>query len=109
MREALANNQFEKFAQLSIYTSNKPNSLTNAFSACMQLSAIPDSDKFIKRLHLYRVEDFNDLLPLIAKGKKSSETDAVEEQIKQVFGTDVGKGDDGSTVKAVKGNAVSAR
>jgi virulence-associated protein VapD len=103
VREALAQNKFEQFAQLSIYTSSQPNTLTNAFGACQALSAIPDTDKFIKRLHLFRVEDFNDLLPLIAKGKRSSDTDATEEKIREVFGADTGKGTDGAASR--KGGA----
>ncbi|WP_085719975.1 hypothetical protein [Pseudomonas sp. B22(2017)] len=84
LRGCLASNNFEKMKQLSIYTSERPNSLTDAFQASVQLKALPDSDKFIKRLHLFRIEDFNDLLPLVA-GRPSFETDPIEQEIEEVF------------------------
>ncbi len=88
VRECLTKNRFEKMKQLSIYTSDKANSISDAFAACMALQKVIDADKFIKRLHLFRVEDFNDLLPLVANGKPSVEKDVVEEQIEEVFGAD---------------------
>jgi virulence-associated protein VapD len=88
VRECLTNNHFEKMKQLSIYTSGEANSISDAFAACMALQKVTDADKFIKRLHLFRVEDFNDLLPLVASGKFSAERDVVEEQIEEVYGSE---------------------
>jgi virulence-associated protein VapD len=85
IRSCLATNKFDKFKQLSIYTSAKSNSLTDAFQVCIDLKKIADTDKFIKRFHLFRIEDFNDLLPLVSAGHKSDEKDPVEEEIEEVF------------------------
>lgn len=72
--------------QRSIYTCRRENSLTDAFNACIALKKIPNADKFIKRLHLFRVEDLNDLLPLVA-GRESagsdSESELTEEEIEE--------------------------
>lgn len=84
VRGCLADNNFEQFKQLSIYTSDKPNTLTNAFQVCVALQNVTDADQYIKRLHLFRIEDFNDLLPLVA-GKESSGKDEIEEEIEEVF------------------------
>lgn len=110
VRKCLSDNQFEKFAQLSIYTSNEPNTLANAFGVCNALGAMGDADKYIKRLHLFRVEDMNDLLPLVAKGKKSSAKDVIEEEIEEVFGADGGTGSETAAVsKNGGGKVVAAR
>lgn len=66
IRERLAANHFETFQQLSIYTSEGENSLTHAFAACQALRQLDGSDKYIKRLHLFRIDDLNDLLPVVA-------------------------------------------
>lgn len=84
VRECLTANRFEKFQQLSIYTSSEANTITNAFKACQALKLLPDSNSFIKRLHLFRVEDQSDLLPLVA-GRDSADRDATQEIIDQVF------------------------
>ena len=84
VRACLSNNGFEKFKQLSIYTSDKENTLTNAFKACQALKQLPNAAAYIKRLHLFRVEDFNDLLPLVSD-KPSAGRDIVEEIIDEVF------------------------
>ena len=84
VRRCLTDNGFERFKQLSIYTSDKENTLTHAFQACQALRQLDDSDKFIKRLHLFRVEDFNDLLPLVAD-KESAGRDTIEDVIDEVF------------------------
>lgn len=86
LRNCLACNNFEKMKQLSIYTSASPNSLTDAFQASVQIKALTDSDKFIKRLHLFRIEDFNDLLPLVA-GRASYDVDPIEQEIAEAFST----------------------
>lgn len=86
IRTCLQNNHFEKLKQWSIYTSEKPNSLTDAFAVCVALKTVTDADKFVKRLHLFRIEDFNDLLPLVANGKTSDETDEIEQEINETFG-----------------------
>lgn len=84
LRGCLASNNFEKMKQLSIYTSERINSITDAFQASVAIKALADSDKFIKRLHLFRIEDFNDLLPLVA-GRPSHDVDAIEQEIEEVF------------------------
>lgn len=55
VRQCLTCNRFEKMQQLSIYASDKPNSLQDAFAACLALRQVQDADKFIKRLHLFRL------------------------------------------------------
>jgi virulence-associated protein VapD len=84
VRDCLTKNNFESFKQLSIYTSDKENTLTNAFKACQALASIPNSATYVKRLHLFRLEDNNDLLPLVS-GKSSAGRDAVEDRIDEVF------------------------
>jgi virulence-associated protein VapD len=84
IRKCLADNNFAKMKQLNIYTSEKPNSLTDAINVCIALKAVPDSDKFIKRLHLFRIEDFNDLLPSVAGRESGEEIDEVEQEISEL-------------------------
>lgn len=109
VRDCLTKNNFEKMKQLSIYTSNKPNSISDAFAACMALQKVKDADKFIKRLHLFRIEDFNDLLPLVSNGKASAEKDAIEEEIEQVFGKEEGKAKDAAVVTKGKDGVVKEK
>lgn len=87
IRGCLASHNFERMKQWSLYTSEKANSLTDAFAVCMDLQQVPDANRFVKRLHLLRVEDFNDLLPLIT-GAPSAEEDAIEREIEEEFGAD---------------------
>lgn len=88
VRKCLQDNHFEKMNQLSIYTCDKDNSIADAFFVVTALQQIPDTDKFIKRLNLFRVEDFNDLLPLVAQGKSSAADDKIEIEIEEVFGSE---------------------
>ena len=88
IRKTLQDNHFEKLKQWSIYTSGKPNSLTDAFAVCVAMKGVNDADKFVKRLHLFRIEDFNDLLPLVAAGKTSDEGDEIEQEINETFGAE---------------------
>lgn len=88
VRKCLTDNNFAKMKQLSIYTSATGNSISDAFAAVNALKRVSDANKFIKRLHLFRVEDFNDLLPLVVCGKTSAERDMTEEQIDEVFGAE---------------------
>lgn len=97
VRDALKQNGFEKFSQYSLYTSHGENTLTNAFQACNALSRFSDR-KFIKRLQLFRVEDLNDLLPLVNSGKESSSVDPIEEAIQLTFPE---VADEDSSVRAV--------
>ena len=85
VRKTLQDNHFEKLKQWSIYTSSQENSLTDAFEVALALKTVVDADKFVKRLHLFRIEDFNDLLPLIVPGKTSDDGDAIEQEINEVF------------------------
>jgi virulence-associated protein VapD len=85
IRQCLQSNQFEKQTQWSIYSSAKDNSLTNAFQACVAMQRVVDADKYIKRLHLFRIEDLNDLLPLVVSGKTSAGRDPIEEEIDAVY------------------------
>ena len=88
IRNCLKANNFEKLKQLSIYTSNKDNSIADAFAVCVALKQVSDADKFVKKLHLFRVEDFNDLLPLVANGKTSDESDEIAQEIEETFGAE---------------------
>jgi virulence-associated protein VapD len=85
VRKTLQDNHFEKLKQWSIYTSNQENSLTDAFGVALALKTVKDADKFVKRLHLFRIEDFNDLMPLIVPGKTSDDGDVIEQEINEVF------------------------
>ena len=85
IRSCLASNHFEKFQQLSVYTSESPNSITDAIMACRAISALPNKN-YVKRLNLFRMEDLNDLLPIIGVSSTSPEKDNIEEEIEQVFG-----------------------
>ncbi len=86
IRKTLQDNRFEKLKQWSVYTSEQQNSLTDAFAVCIAMKDVPDADKFVKRLHLFRIEDFNDLLPLVATGKTSDDIDDIEQEINETFG-----------------------
>ncbi len=88
IRKCLKDNNFEKMKQLSIYTCSKENSIADAFKVITALKGVSDADRFIKRLNMFRVEDFNDLLPLISFEKKSSEDDEIEARIEEVFQED---------------------
>lgn len=88
IRKCLQDNHFEKMKQWSIYSSAEGNSLTDAFQVCVAMKLTTDADKYVKRLHLFRIEDLNDLLPLVVPGGKSAEKDVVEEEIETVFGGD---------------------
>jgi len=85
VRRCLQDHNFERMKQLSIYTCTKENSIADAFLVVTNLKQVDDADKFIKRLNLFRVEDFNDLLPLVAKDKASSEEDEIEQEIEDVY------------------------
>jgi virulence-associated protein VapD len=85
VRKTLQDNRFEKLKQWSIYTSSQENSLADAFGVALALKSVVDADKFVKRLHLFQIEDFNDLLPLIVPGKTSDDGDAIEQEIDEVF------------------------
>lgn len=85
VRKTLQDNHFERLKQWSIYTSSQDNSLTDAFAVALALKSVADADKFVKRLHLFRIEDFNDLLPLIVPGKTSDDVDTIEQEINEVF------------------------
>lgn len=88
IRKCLQDNNFESMKQLSIYTCQKVNSITDAFRVVTDMKAVTDADKYIKRLNLFRVEDFNDLLPLIETKRAASDVDEIEEEIEEVFGED---------------------
>lgn len=88
IRKTLKDNAFEKMKQLSIYTSEKQNSIADAFAVCVAMKSVKDADQFVKRLHLFRIEDFNDLLPLVANGKTSDERDDIEQEIEETFGAE---------------------
>jgi virulence-associated protein VapD len=88
IRKTLLDNRFEKLKQWSIYTSDESNSLTDAFAVCVAMKGVPDADKFVRRLHLFRIEDFNDLLPLVAGGKTSDTADEIEREIDEAFGVE---------------------
>ncbi len=85
VRSCLAQHNFEKQKQLSIYTSKTDNSIADAFQVCVTLKTITDTNKFVKRFHLFRIEDFNDLLPLVADGRTSAEKDVIEEEIEELY------------------------
>ena len=87
IRGCLSAHNFEKMKQWSIYTSDKANSIADAFAVCMDIQRVTDANRFVKRLHLFRVEDFNDLLPLVT-GRQSPEEDAIEQEIEEEFGSD---------------------
>ena len=49
------------------------------------LKAMPDA-KYINRLHLFKVEDFNDLRPLLPPLEAGDEQDEIELKINNIFG-----------------------
>jgi len=65
VRECLTRHGFA-FKQFSVYTNMEPDAITQAFKACQALKQVKWADKYMKRLHLFRIEDSNDLLPLVA-------------------------------------------
>lgn len=79
--------RFRRFRQLSIYGSEEEieNPLFKAIQIIDCLKAMPDA-KYINRLHLFKVEDFNDLRPLLPPLEAGDEQDEIELKINNIFG-----------------------
>lgn len=77
----LATRGFERVERLGLHASAQLEALSDAYLACADLSAIDGAKKFISKLNLFRVNDVNDLLPVLLAGKVSSDNDQVREQI----------------------------
>lgn len=84
VRNRLAHNNYSQLRQLNIYTGEGKDPLADAFQLCTEMRGVPNADRFIHRLHLFRIQDFTDLLPLVA-GKASSGKDPILEEIEAVF------------------------
>jgi virulence-associated protein VapD len=83
-RKCLAHNNFSQVKQLNIFVGEGKNPLSDAFQLCIELRSIANAERFIHRLHLFRVEDFNDLMPLVT-GRPSSGKDPIIEEIDAIF------------------------
>lgn len=84
LKRILAKHGFKKFSQLSLYMSEPVDGvIALAISVIDDLRAMKDN-QFINRLHVFKVEDFSDLRPVISRGA-SSQKDTIEEKIEEVF------------------------
>jgi hypothetical protein len=72
---------FERLERLGVHASAKPEAISDAYLACADLSAIEGSENFISKLNLFRVNDSNDLLPVLFAGKVSTVNNRMREQI----------------------------
>lgn len=103
----LAAHGFERLGRLGVHASAKSEAISDAYLACADLSAIDGSEKFISKLNLFRVNDLNDLLPVLFVGKVSTGNDRMREQIDSEYSRNVEGPDSGdgitmaSTVAAV--------
>ena len=80
-----AERHFAKLERLGLHASDRDDALSDAYLTCLDLSAIADSDKFIRRLHLFRISDATDLLHVLSAGKASSSGDPVREEIAERY------------------------
>jgi hypothetical protein len=71
---------FVKLDSASFHVSDRNDALSNAYAACLALTAIADSDRFISKLNLLRVSELTDLLPFVrcAKSSTSRQTDGMK-------------------------------
>lgn len=60
---------FAKLEGAGLHASDRNDALSNAYSACLALTAIADSERFISRLSLFRVNDLTNLLPFLHSAK----------------------------------------
>jgi hypothetical protein len=84
VEECFAEHCFAKINGASFLMSDRNDALSNAHSACLALTVIADSDKFISRLNLFRVNDLTVLLPFLRCAKSSTSS--------QADGTNIGNG-----------------
>src|SRR5437870_5230750 len=68
----LAEHGFTKLDGVSLHASDRNDALSNAYSACLALTAIAGSERFISRLKLFRINDLTDLLPFLTCAKSST-------------------------------------
>jgi hypothetical protein len=62
---------FAKLDGASLHASDRNDALSSAYSACLALAAVADSERFISRLNLFRINDLTDLLPFLHSAKSS--------------------------------------
>jgi hypothetical protein len=62
---------FTKLEGASFHASDRNAAISNAYSACLALTAIVDAEKFISRLNLFRINDLTDLLPFLHSANSS--------------------------------------
>jgi len=84
IKKTLVHNNFAQLKQLNIYVGEGKNPLSDAFQLCAELKSVLNAVRFIHRLHLFRIEDLNDLLPMVSC-KASSGKDPILEEIEAVF------------------------
>jgi len=63
---------FAKLDGGDLHASDRNDAISNAYSACLALTAIVGSERFISRLKLYRINDLTDLLPFLRSAKSST-------------------------------------
>lgn len=87
VKDCLHQHGFGRFNQFSIYGSEEEidNPLFKAIQIIDCLKAMPDA-KYINRLHLFKVEDFNDLRTLLPPLQANAEQDEIELKIDDIFG-----------------------
>jgi hypothetical protein len=62
---------FAKLDGASLHASDRNDAISNAYSACLALTAIVGAERFISRLNLFRVNDLTDLLPFLHSASSS--------------------------------------
>ena len=80
IRKCLNQHGFEKMAQQSVYTcqTSHQNTLANVFEVIDCLREIDNETCYIKNLHMFKMEDFNDLRPLVCDAA-SEEIDPIDD------------------------------
>ncbi|MCE9525349.1 MAG: hypothetical protein K8R36_04775 [Planctomycetales bacterium] len=76
VERCFAEHCFTKLDGASLHASDRNDALSNAYSACLALTAIAGSERFISRLKLFRINDLTDLLPFVRSAKPSTSSQA---------------------------------
>jgi virulence-associated protein VapD len=88
----LSEHGFGVFKQSSVYeTDSSEQPLQRVYQIIDCLRQKPDPH-FVNRLHLFKVEDFNDLRPLLPNLPKSEDSDPIQDAIDDIFPEDTKEG-----------------
>jgi virulence-associated protein VapD len=89
IQSCFSESNFAKSQQLTLYMSDQPNAVPDAFQVSRCLARVPDADKFLTRVYLMRIDELHDLLPTIVHGKTSRLEDRIWSEIERLFPDDL--------------------